>query len=604
MVRLITDMRIAFRLLAVALVAGFVGGCSAMTQNHNPLPPALSIGDTAPNLASAGAPDMSSAGNLIVLVTVPRPHLRPDYVSPSTASLSIKITGPTKFKKSAPLKLGASGCKSKLMSLQCTLVVPSLKACPTKKRCYTATVTTYDAAHHVLSADQQFTFKIGSKPTIVPLVLYGVPASVAFMPPADSNSGYWTGSQFSGFVLYKCMLTPQTVTLSATDKDGNYIVGAGAPKVSLASGDTSQLTVSKGSGPGTFVLSPPASPGYPHGNHTIALTATAKPAKHSGGSAVNTTVNVTYSGDICGPGNGGAFTEFSVPSGAASAPYGIVSGPDGALWFTEVIGNKIGRITTNGSVTEFSGLTPSAFATGIAVGPDSNLWFAECNVSKIGKITTAGAISEYATITTSSAPLSVAAGPDGNLWFTEANANKIGLVTTSGTMLPEVSLTASSKPYVITNGPSSTMYFTLYHANEIGYITPPSTTVSYITIPTASAGPFGLATGPGSDGVSHLWFGEATGNNIGVVTQGRPSVSVEFPLAHPTRSPQLMTPGPDGNIWFTEYGTSAIASITPDGVVIESSIPTAASGPVGIATGPDGAIWFTEESTGKIGRLW
>jgi hypothetical protein len=33
-----------------------------------------------------------------------------------------------------------------------------------------------------------------------------------------------------------------------------------------------------------------------------------------------------------------------IPSGGY--PEGIATGPDGALWFTESIGNRIGRITT------------------------------------------------------------------------------------------------------------------------------------------------------------------------------------------------------------------------------------------------------------------
>ena len=39
----------------------------------------------------------------------------------------------------------------------------------------------------------------------------------------------------------------------------------------------------------------------------------------------------------------GTVTEFPVPSGS---PVGITAGPDGNLWFTEQIANKIGRITT------------------------------------------------------------------------------------------------------------------------------------------------------------------------------------------------------------------------------------------------------------------
>jgi virginiamycin B lyase len=39
-----------------------------------------------------------------------------------------------------------------------------------------------------------------------------------------------------------------------------------------------------------------------------------------------------------------SFTEYAVPT-AGSSPSDIAAGPDGALWFTEPGGNKIGRIT-------------------------------------------------------------------------------------------------------------------------------------------------------------------------------------------------------------------------------------------------------------------
>jgi virginiamycin B lyase len=44
--------------------------------------------------------------------------------------------------------------------------------------------------------------------------------------------------------------------------------------------------------------------------------------------------------------------EHTLPDGA-SGPYGIVAGPDGALWFTEMRGGRIGRITTGGEVSAY-----------------------------------------------------------------------------------------------------------------------------------------------------------------------------------------------------------------------------------------------------------
>src|SRR5512142_1924429 len=56
-----------------------------------------------------------------------------------------------------------------------------------------------------------------------------------------------------------------------------------------------------------------------------------------------------------------SFTEYQVPT-ANSYPYAIVNGPDGALWFTEINGSKIARVTTTGSITEYP--IPAAGSSG------------------------------------------------------------------------------------------------------------------------------------------------------------------------------------------------------------------------------------------------
>src|SRR5438552_3803240 len=83
---------------------------------------------------------------------------------------------------------------------------------------------------------------------------------------------------------------------------------------------------------------------------------------------------------------GPTITEYSIPT-AGSGPYGIVAGPDGALWFTELFANKIGRITTSGAITEYA-IPPLNFGGGtpndITAGPDGALWFGE--TTNIGRI--------------------------------------------------------------------------------------------------------------------------------------------------------------------------------------------------------------------------
>ena len=61
-------------------------------------------------------------------------------------------------------------------------------------------------------------------------------------------------------------------------------------------------------------------------------------------------------------------------------------GPDGALWFVEKFGNNIGRITTNGTITEYPIPTARSAPWAIGPGPDGGLWFTEAATNKIGRL--------------------------------------------------------------------------------------------------------------------------------------------------------------------------------------------------------------------------
>jgi virginiamycin B lyase len=80
------------------------------------------------------------------------------------------------------------------------------------------------------------------------------------------------------------------------------------------------------------------------------------------------------------------------------------AGPDGNLWFTEYLGNKIGRITPAGTVTEFAISTSGSFPYGMTAGPDGNLWFTESGGNQIGHITPAGVVTEFPIPTRESSP--------------------------------------------------------------------------------------------------------------------------------------------------------------------------------------------------------
>jgi hypothetical protein len=140
---------------------------------------------------------------------------------------------------------------------------------------------------------------------------------------------------------------------------------------------------------------------------------------------------------------------------AASAPTGIAVGPDGALWFTEEGGSRIGRIPTAGApVSQFSLPTAGAGPTEIALGPDAALWFSESSADQIGRIDPVShAVMEFP-LAKGSGPQGIVAGTDGAVWFTEFGRDRIGrLSLASSTPRTTTPPTTSTTPPTTTRRP-------------------------------------------------------------------------------------------------------------------------------------------------------
>jgi RHS repeat-associated protein len=305
-------------------------------------------------------------------------------------------------------------------------------------------------------------------------------------------------------------------------------------------------------------------------------------ATNGGGSISSTT---TASSPVLGA----EVVEYPLPAG--SHPFAATAGPDGNVWFTESLSDKLGKITTAGVINEYP--TEKFEPEGIAAGPDGNLWFVEHTVRNVGHMTTSGALTEFTLPRTSTYNVGIAAGPDENLWFTESETNYIGKINKKDEVLGEYPLPASSKPYGITVGPDKNLWFTDYGTGKVGKITTAGVVTEY-ALPAGSQ-PYAICSGP--DG--NLWFTDYGTGKVGKITTA--GVVTEYGL--PTSSaPHGIVTGPDGNLWVAEYGTNKIARITTGGAITEYSLPSG-SNPSGITVGSDKNIWFTEYGTNKIGKI-
>jgi len=128
----------------------------------------------------------------------------------------------------------------------------------------------------------------------------------------------------------------------------------------------------------------------------------------------------------------GQATAFPLPAGVGAGE--LAAGPDGTMWFIErnATASGIGRITPAGVITDFW-LTSKNTVMDITLGQDGHLWFTESNANKIGRITIDGVITEFSIPEVGSYPWGIASGSDGNIWFTEYDAHKLGQLVVSTT---------------------------------------------------------------------------------------------------------------------------------------------------------------------------
>ncbi|MBV8518059.1 MAG: hypothetical protein JO197_11725 [Acidobacteria bacterium] len=201
-------------------------------------------------------------------------------------------------------------------------------------------------------------------------------------------------------------------------------------------------------------------------------------------------------------------------------PLRVLSGPDGALWFTEDGVARIGRLTFDGRVTEFdTGLDGPADS--LAFAPDGTLWFTQVETDQVGRMLPDGRVQKvdedhgldgWAT-------RGIAFDRDGNAWIAESGTSTIRRIDAHD------------------------------HA------------VTVFPIPHSFYGTRSLTLG--ADG--NIWFLEehAEDAKIGRITPA--GVVTRFDLPHPGGEPDSLVAGRDGTLWFSEWHSNRIARVTLPG---------------------------------------
>jgi virginiamycin B lyase len=293
-----------------------------------------------------------------------------------------------------------------------------------------------------------------------------------------------------------------------------------------------------------------------------------------------------------------SYNEYPTPT-SFSGPYDIAPGPNGTLWFTESQTNKIGEISTNGTITEFTIPTSSSIPRGIVEGPDHNIWFTEIAGNKIGEVnTTTNAVTDYAITSPTSNPEDITVGSNGNLWFTEYATNKIGEFNpTTHAMVNEFA--APGGVYGIVGGPDNNLWYTENNTNDLGTMNMSGTVLH--NYPTGDTNyPQSITVGPDNN----LWATEqpSSGNAANIIKMTTGGVATTYAVPSSPGIGYGITAGPDGNLWFVNQGNNTLARITTAGVVTEFGLNTNVT-PQDVALGPDNNLWIAENGTNNIARV-
>jgi streptogramin lyase len=328
--------------------------------------------------------------------------------------------------------------------------------------------------------------------------------------------------------------------------------------------------------------------------------------------------------------------------GHATGSGDIAAGPDGDMWFTEPDGNGIGRISADGTITQFP-LPTLGDPYGITAGPDGNIWFTEPDTNAIGRITPGGSVTTFPVPTPASRPFGITAGPDGNLWFTEEASGKIGRITPDGTITeflgpiytldgwvtlhPHAIATARGELWFTADSPITEPFYdtttgktTTLHM-DLGSLDPSGNNFSLFgtRTPVYSIAVYPDAAFPLAENAMDLNDSTGVMSTSALALNDFEYLLIEEEIETPVLPPPpgyfavTFSGGPNGSGWFLDYPAGVIVCMCltpgteyslPTVTPTQFTLPAVAPDETGsIAAAPDGNVWFTEDSAQQVGRI-
>jgi virginiamycin B lyase len=246
--------------------------------------------------------------------------------------------------------------------------------------------------------------------------------------------------------------------------------------------------------------------------------------------------------------------EYAVPTRGAR-PHDPAVAPDGALWFTEQLANKLGRLDpSTGKFSEYPLKTPDSGPHGLVADPQGNIWFAAIFAGYVGKLNpSTREITEYRPPEgTKIDPHTPVFDRNGLLWFTNEETNYIGrLDPATGKMALKMVPTPHAIPYGIVVTKTGVPFFCEFGANKLASIEPRTMSIREYTLPAGSARPRRLALAP--DGT--IYYTDYARGYLGHFDPANGKLLKEFASpGGPESHPYGIAISSRGDVWYSESG--------------------------------------------------
>lgn len=295
--------------------------------------------------------------------------------------------------------------------------------------------------------------------------------------------------------------------------------------------------------------------------------------------------------------------EWSVPTKGAH-PHDPAVGPDGALWFTEQMANKLGRMDPkNGEFREYPLVEgKNSGPHGLVGDSEGNIWYTANFGGYIGKLDPrTGKVTEYKMpIEKADDPHTAVFDAHGILWFTTQGGNMVGRLDpkTGKIELKEVP-TESALPYGIQINSKGVPVFCELGTNKMGMIDPKTMKITELVLP-ESARPRRLAIAADDT----VYFTDFKSGHLGLLNTGTGAVKMYDSPGGAESNPYGIVITPDGMVWYSESGVkpNTIVRFDPKTETFaRANIPSGGGVVRNMAATRDGRVYIACSGVDKVG---